>query len=109
MAINFPDAPSSGDVFVVGERTWSYNGNFWASDDSTRVTVSSDTAPSNPEVGQFWWNSLSGSLYIYYDNFWVQAVTGVSGQAYANIDGGKANTNYGGTTTVVQGGNSGSF
>jgi hypothetical protein len=34
---------------------------------------------------------------------------GADGEAYGNIDGGQANTNYGGTITVVQGGNSGSF
>ena len=34
---------------------------------------------------------------------------GADGEPYGNIDGGKANTNYGGTVTVVQGGNAGSF
>ena len=34
---------------------------------------------------------------------------GADGAAYGNIDGGQAGTNYGGTVTVVQGGNAGSF
>ena len=42
-------------------------------------TVASDTAPSSPEVGQMWWDSSDGSLYIYYDGYWVAAVTGITG------------------------------
>lgn len=29
MAIDFPDSPTSGDTFTVGNRTWSYDGSFW--------------------------------------------------------------------------------
>ena len=39
----------------------------------------------------------------------AQGPAGADGEAYGNIDGGQANTNYGGTVTVVQGGNAGSF
>ncbi len=42
-------------------------------------TATSDTAPSTPEVGQMWWDSSDGTLYIYYDSYWVQAVTGITG------------------------------
>jgi hypothetical protein len=92
MAINFPDSPSLGDLLVVGNRTWSYDGTFWASADVAPPQVvgaiSSDSAPLNPEEGQFWWNSLDASLYVYYDSYWVQAVTGVTGAAgVAGSDG----------------------
>ena len=51
----------------------------WAELDIPPGTQVSDTAPSNPEEGQMWWNSSTGTLYIYYDGFWVEAVTGVVG------------------------------
>lgn len=67
----------------------------WATLDIPPGTVVSDTAPSSPDVGQLWWNSADGTLYIYYDGFWVEAVTGVTGPAGADgadgvdgVDGG---------------------
>ncbi len=42
-------------------------------------TTASDTAPSSPETGQLWWDSSDGTLYIYYDSYWVQSVTGITG------------------------------
>jgi hypothetical protein len=35
-----------------------------------RVTVS-DSAPSSPSVGDLWWKSNNGNMYIYYDGYWV--------------------------------------
>ena len=29
MAINFPDAPSTGDEFTSGDRTWKWDGTTW--------------------------------------------------------------------------------
>ena len=37
------------------------------------VTVS-DTAPDSPSEGDLWWKSNDGSLYVYYDGFWVISV-----------------------------------
>jgi hypothetical protein len=34
-----------------------------------------DTPPSEVEPNTLWWNSDEGVLYIYYDNFWVEAVS----------------------------------
>ena len=31
MAINFPDAPSTGDEFTSGDRTWKWDGTTWES------------------------------------------------------------------------------
>lgn len=42
-------------------------------------TTASDTAPSSPVTGQLWWKSDTGTLYIFYDNFWVEAITGATG------------------------------
>jgi hypothetical protein len=51
----------------------------WAAIDIPPGTTVSDTAPSTPDAGQLWWDSGDGTLYIYYDSYWVQAVTGVTG------------------------------
>ena len=37
------------------------------------VTVS-DTAPESPSEGDLWWKSNDGSLYVYYDSYWVISV-----------------------------------
>ena len=29
MAIDFPDAPTNGQVFTVGDRSWTWNGTYW--------------------------------------------------------------------------------
>ena len=34
-----------------------------------------DTPPSGAEPNTLWWDSDEGILYIYYDNFWVEAVS----------------------------------
>ena len=39
----------------------------------------SDTAPAEPEANTLWWESDTGTLFIYYDGFWVEAVAGVVG------------------------------
>jgi hypothetical protein len=75
MAINFPDSPSVNDEFTAADRTWIWDGTTWlgAPVDIPPGTQVSDTAPSSPEVGQMWWESDSGILYVYYDNFWIEA------------------------------------
>lgn len=47
-----------------------------------KATISA-SPPSNPSLGDQWYNSEDGVLYMYYDNFWVEAS---SGGADANID-----------------------
>lgn len=56
----------------------------WAALDIPPGTQVSETAPPSPEEGQMWWNSATGTLYIYYDATWVEAVTGVVGPAGAD-------------------------
>ena len=37
------------------------------------VVVVSATAPTAPSVGDLWWNSTSGRMYVYYGTAWVDA------------------------------------
>lgn len=83
MAINFPNAPSDGQVFVdttgSGNRyTYQASTNRWiASANSIEMTVSS-TAPGQPQDGSLWWNKDYGRLLVYYQDTdtgqWVDAM-----------------------------------
>ena len=44
----------------------------WGIFAGTSVTVS-DTAPSNPGVGDLWYDEISGRLYVFYDASWIDA------------------------------------
>ena len=37
------------------------------------VVVASATAPTAPAVGDLWWNSVDGRMYVYYSSAWVDA------------------------------------
>lgn len=79
-AIDFPSNPTVGQSLTIGSRTWIWDGSVWANQ-STREFVRSvsDTAPSNPETGDEWFNSATGRLYTYYDSYWIEIGASVSG------------------------------
>lgn len=76
MAINFPDTPSLNDEFAVGDRVWFWNGNVWKSKETsileTGKYIVSETAPTNPEEGDAWFDSVRTKEFIYYDGFWIE-------------------------------------
>jgi hypothetical protein len=73
-------------------------------------TTTSVSPPATPEAGQLWWNSETGTLFIYYDSFWVEAApqlagpAGADGEAFNNVDGGEPGTNYTGIEPIDAGG-----
>ena len=80
MAINFPDAPLTNDIFTVNGRRYVYDGFKWiGGTPTTQVTISSETAPTaaNSSVNDLWWNTIEGALYVYYNDRntsqWVSA------------------------------------
>jgi hypothetical protein len=38
-----------------------------------------DAAPENPEEGDVWFNSSDGRFYVYYDGFWIEALSNEAG------------------------------
>jgi hypothetical protein len=82
MAIDFPTSPTVGQTLTVGSSTWQWDGTAWNIVPVMQNTAVSDAPPANPTVGQFWWRSSNGQLYVYYDDGntkqWVQAVPGVT-------------------------------
>jgi hypothetical protein len=99
-AIDFPDSPTTGTSFSAGGKTWTYNGSVWVLNPNTASKSAYVIAVDNGFIGteEEWLASLVGA----------PGSDGEDGAPYGNIDGGKANTNYGGITPL-QGGNAGSF
>ena len=104
MAIDFPDAPTVGDVFTSGSQSWQWDGVAWqliistvvgptgptgAASDVTgptgalgpkgNFTVVANTPPPEPENGDAWFNSANGRIFIYYDDetsaAWVESAS----------------------------------
>jgi hypothetical protein len=68
--------------------------------------LESATAPSTPEPGDIWFNTTTGSTYIYYDSYWV----GVGGgTAYGNWQVINSNTTATANTGYLANTSAGSF
>ena len=72
MAIDFPASPSTNDSHTVGTTTWTYNGTYWARSANTAKFTAADAVPSNPSLGDLWYESDTGKAFIYYDSTWVE-------------------------------------
>jgi hypothetical protein len=77
---DFPNSPTNGQTYVgPGNVLWQFDGVKWlASQGGGGVfVVISDTAPPNPAVGTFWWDSTAAQLFLFYydgnSSQWVQA------------------------------------
>lgn len=91
-SLDFPNNPEVDDVFESGDgRSWTWTGTTWdaviTETPPANYTVS-DTAPSNPEVGDGWFDSTAGKFFIYYDSFWVEFGTATGPQGPTGADGG---------------------
>jgi hypothetical protein len=93
--VDFPNSPTTGTSFSAGGKTWTYDGSTWNLVPGTASKSAYVIAVENGFTGT--------------EAEWLASLVGADGAPYGNIDGGKANTNFGGTITVVQGGSAGSF
>ena len=102
MPLNFPDSPSNGDTSFGF--TYNSTKGVWENRNSTV----SDTAPSNPRNGEFWFDSTTAKLYVRYDDGsssqWV-TVNGAAGADGADGADGSA-TVYANTSVLPTSGNS---
>jgi hypothetical protein len=77
MAIDFPATPAIGQQFVGGSATYQWDGTGWNIVPQMGPMSMSDTPPPNPAIGQQWWRTSTGQLYVWYDDGnsqqWVQA------------------------------------
>jgi hypothetical protein len=72
--------------------------------------VSATTPPASPQVGDAWYNSATGNLYVYYDGYWVETSspndgptgnTGATGAVGATGATGAGNTGATGLTGLT--------
>lgn len=107
MALNFPNSPTNGQLFVdtaSGNRwVWDTANTCWKSTSAFTQTVTvSSTAPGSPVVGQLWWNQDYGRLMVYYNDGsssqWVDAspsdFTSIAAYNNANSAFNLANISY---------------
>ena len=69
-----------GDVVITSSSTGQvlqWNGTNWVNATIKGGATISTSAPSYPQAGQFWFDSDTGSTYVYYDSFWIEV--GASG------------------------------
>lgn len=105
-AIDFPDTPSVNDQFTDGVSTWVWTGVAWdlivspvvgptgptgASGADSSVagptgptgafTIQASTPPESADPGDAWFNSETGQIYVYYDDYWVESASSNIGPA----------------------------
>lgn len=77
MAMDFPSSPAVDQQFTSGASTWRWDGTTWNIVPQMGPMSMSDVPPSNPAVGQLWWRSTNGQMYVWYNDGtssqWVQA------------------------------------
>lgn len=115
MPIDFPDSPVLNELFTVGDQTWIWDGAVWRISNAQGATgptgpigptgpqgvigptgpastVPGPTGPQGP-TGPTGSTGPTGPL----------GPTGATGPVFQNIDGGAANTLYGGSPTIDAG------
>lgn len=115
MPINFPDFPVVDELFTVNNQTWRWDGSVWRINEAqgatgptgpigptgptgptgAQSTVPGPTGPTGPlgPTGSTGPTGPTGST----------GPTGPTGPIFQNIDGGAANTIYGGAPTIDAG------
>lgn len=106
MAIDFPASPTDGQIYQ-GYR-WSLSKGAWlSSNPAAGSVITSATTPTGASAGDMWFNTVDGTLFIYYNDGistnWVEvnSTSSLLGQELkttkANLSGGNS---FDGTQTV---------
>lgn len=86
-AIDFPNSPTLNQTFTSGTRSWKWNGSAWLAiaqqAEPGRFFVSS-TAPASSSDGDAWFDAATAQLFLYYDSYWVEVGSNLSGPAGAD-------------------------
>ena len=120
VAINFPDSPTNGQEH--SGYVWDATNNVWnrlPTLPALDLVNFSAVAPSNPQDGQFWFDTTAGKMYVYYNDGssaqWVSTLGGLVGQTgtegqqlihngteWVAYDGKSRNLIYNGAMQVAQ-------
>ena len=113
MALNFPNSPTNGQIYLdvsTGNRwAWDAANTCWKSTSAfTQAITIAASAPGSPVVGQLWWNQDYGRLFVYYndgDSYqWVDAspadYNGTAAYGVANSSFTSVNSNWTVTNAV---------
>jgi hypothetical protein len=75
--MNFPASPTLNQQYSSGTTTWQWDGVTWNIVPQPGPMAIGDLPPANPAIGQQWWRSTNGQLYVWYNDGnssqWVQA------------------------------------
>jgi collagen type VII alpha len=75
-----PTGNTGADSTVTGPTgATGAQGNTGVTGDDGQFAVAATTPPASPEVGDAWYDSASGNLYVYYDGYWVEAASANDG------------------------------
>jgi hypothetical protein len=81
VALDFPSDPTTGDIYTLGDRQWRFNGTAWESVGSaTRLPT---TVPSDPAVGDMYFDLSDNNAYVYNGTAFVLMT--LSGAEYADF------------------------
>jgi hypothetical protein len=121
MSVVFPANPPVDYVFTYGNRSWTWTGAYWRASSATigytgskgeSSYITSDNAPTNPLVGDRWYNSADALELVWTDDGesqqWVEvAASGFPGAAgytgSKGIDGEYAGMGYTGSASTTPG------
>ena len=72
MAIDFPNSPTTNQIYTVGSRSWKWDGTIWAIYSNNPVLYRQDSPPSSPQEGDQWFETDTGRMFVYYGTAWVE-------------------------------------
>jgi hypothetical protein len=72
MAIDFPNSPTTNQIFTVGSRSWKWDGTIWAIYSNNPVLYRQDSPPSSPQEGDQWFETDTGRMFVRYGTAWVE-------------------------------------
>ena len=62
MAIDFPNTPTTNQIYTVGSRSWKWDGTIWAIYSNNPVLYRQDSPPSSPQEGDQWFETDTGRM-----------------------------------------------
>ena len=72
MAIDFPNTPTTNQIYTVGSRSWKWDGTIWAIYSNNPVLYRQDSPPSSPQEGDQWFETDTGRMFVRYGTAWVE-------------------------------------